>query len=115
MGIKIYHVYRHGYEGKHSNKYAFTKRRARKQFDRIRDSLIRENAEIVEMDSEELKEFEQKKDLAGVEFTIEEKNSYQKEVDLLSQMTFDNCHDKKRYVKIFGDSVSWEKIKVGIL
>ena len=114
--MKIYHIYIDEHYGPCENQYAFTKRKARRIFNEKRDSLIKSAKEMIEMMKEEFEEEKQKKKLTtqDIKYHTEGITDYQKKVNTLSQMTFDNCHEKDWYSEIFGDSVNWKKVKVRI-
>jgi len=103
--------------GPYHSQYAFTKRKARKIYKKINDSLIADAIEIVADMEKEFEEQKQKKKLTvqDINYHTEGISSYQTKVTLLSQMTFDNCHKKDWRSKIVGESANWKKIKVELL
>lgn len=105
--MKIYHVFKYGYEGRWGNTYALTEEVARVQFEALKLAVLKEALEMLHISEGEYKDSEYIYNSRDADHIKGEKA----DIEILKSLTFDNCKDRSNQPKWL-ESLKWELIDV---
>ena len=105
--MKIYHIFKFGYDGKWGSTYATTERLARVQFAILKTAVHKEALEMLNISEEEY----DASDLVYSSRYADQIKAERADIETLKSLTFDNCKDRAKQPKLI-EMLKWEIIDV---